>query len=453
MTRFRRPAIGLLGQVVAILLLTLLIEFGTSTLLYERASSFAVRDDEAHRLAEHLVISRRLMNERAPAQRPAMAAELTTDRYALQWSMALPEPPRISPSLNEMRRQIVEWEPSLKGSDLRVRLQSPGRSSVVAGGLRLADGSWLYFRTLEPVANINLAFERIALALIPAIALMVLGGVLLRRAFLPLRRLAVAAEQVGRGGMGGAVVPVEEDGPGEVRRVVTAFNRMQDRIQALIAGRTQALAAVGHDLRTPLARLHLRIEALDADETRDAIVHDVEEMEAMITSLLAFLGGDADPERPTSVDLAVMCATLADDAQDRGRDAAYVGPDHCEWRVRRIGFKRALMNLVDNALHYGERVTITLIPGGETLTIRVEDDGPGIPDDELEHVLEPFVRLDPARGRDTVGFGLGLPIVQLAVATEGGTLTLANRREGGLCAQIVLPHTGRVQHVSSSPRA
>lgn len=443
MTRFRRPALGLLGQVVAILLLTLIIEFGTSTLLYERASSFAVRDDEANRLAEHLVISRRLMNERPPEQRPAMATELTTDRYAVQWNAVSPEPPRISPALDEMRRQIVAWEPSLTDSDLRVRLQSPGRSSVVAGGLRLADGSWLYFRTLEPVANINLAFERIALALIPAIALMVLGGVLVRRALLPLRRLATAAEQVGRG----AVVPVVEDGPGEVRRVVVAFNRMQDRIQALIAGRTQALAAVGHDLRTPLARLHLRTEALAPDETRDAIVRDVEEMEAMITSLLAFLGGDADPERMTSVDLAVMCATLADDAQDRGRDATYEGPDHCEWRVRRVGFKRALMNLVDNALHYGERVTITLVPGGETLTIRVEDDGPGIPDDELEHVLEPFVRLDPARGRDTVGFGLGLPIVQLAVAVEGGTLTLANRPEGGLCAQIVLPHTGRVQHV------
>jgi signal transduction histidine kinase len=245
----------------------------------------------------------------------------------------------------------------------------------------------------------------------------------------------------------GAVVPVQEDGPGEVRRVIVAFNRMQDRIQALIAGRTQALAAVGHDLRTPLARLHLRIESLPQADTREAIARDVEEMEAMITSLLAFLGGDADPETPTTVDLAVMCATLADDAQDRGRDAEYVGPDHCEWRVRRVGFKRALMNLVDNALHYGERVTITLLPGGETITIRVEDDGPGIPDDELEHVLEPFVRLDPARGRDTVGFGLGLPIVQLAVSLEGGTLTLSNRPRGGLRAEIVLPHSGRVLHV------
>ncbi|PZU75986.1 MAG: two-component sensor histidine kinase [Sphingomonas sp.] len=443
MTFLRRPAIGLLGQVVAILLLTLVIEFGASTLLYERASRFAVRDDEAHRLAEHLVISRRLLDERRPEQRPGMAQELTTDRYALQWTGSLPPPGRFAPTLDETRRQIVEWEPSLRGSDLRVQLQSPGRSSVVTGGLRLADGSWLHFRTLEPVAQINLAFERIALAMVPAIALMLLGGLLLRRVLLPLRRLAAAADEVGHGD----VVPVAEDGPGEVRRVIVAFNRMQDRIQALIAGRTQALAAVGHDLRTPLARLHLRIEALDQDELRAAIARDVEEMEGMITSLLAFLGGDADPEAPAAVDLAVLCATIADDAQDRGRDADYRGPDHFEWRVRRLGFKRALVNLVDNALHYGDRATIALLPGGETVTIRVEDDGPGIPDDELEHVLEPFVRLDPARGRDTPGFGLGLPIVQLAVALEGGTLSLANRAQGGLRAEIILPHTGRVQHL------
>ncbi|MGJ3628900.1 HAMP domain-containing protein [Sphingomonas sp. MMS24-JH45] len=121
-------------------------------------------------------------------------------------------------------------------------------------GLKLADGSWLYFRTLEPVAAINLAFERVMLAMVPAIALMVLGAAALRQLLLPLRRLATAATHVGHG----EVVPLAEEGPGEVRRVITAFNVMQERIGSLIAGRTQALAAVGHDLRTPLARLHLR---------------------------------------------------------------------------------------------------------------------------------------------------------------------------------------------------
>ena len=437
----RRPTLGLLGQVFAILLLTLAIEFGTSTLLYERASRFAVRDDEAHRLAEHLVIVRRLMEERPAAARAVMAGELTTDRYVVQWRPTLPPGPRIAPELDAMRRQVTEWEPSLAGTDLTLQLVSPGRSSVVSGGFRLSDGSWVGFRTREAVAEINLAFERIALATVPAIALMLLGGILLRQTLMPLRRLAAAAERVGHG----EVVPVEADGPGEVRRVIVAFNAMQDRIQALIAGRTQALAAVGHDLRTPLARLHLRTEALPDDEMRAAIGQDVAEMEAMITSLLAFLGG-ADPEAPAVVDLAVMCATLADDAQDRGRDAVYVGPDHCEWRVRRLSFKRALTNLVENALHYGETVAISLDtsdPAG--LAIRVEDDGPGIPDDQMEAVLEPFVRLDVARARDTVGFGLGLSIVHAAIVAEGGALRLTNRAGGGLSAEISLPRVSETK--------
>lgn len=160
MRLLRRPALGLLGQVVAILLITLLIEFGASTILYERASSFAVRDDEANRLAEHLVISRRLIGERAPAQRDTMAAELTTDRYALTWSPTAHPTPRIAPALDEMQRQVIEWEPSLRDARLTLQLLSPGRRSVVTGGMRLNDGSWVYFRTREPLAGISFTADR-----------------------------------------------------------------------------------------------------------------------------------------------------------------------------------------------------------------------------------------------------------------------------------------------------
>lgn len=432
-----RPSVGLLGRIVAILLITLIIEFGASTLLYERASQFAVRDDEARRLAEHLVISRRLINERPAADRATMAAELTTDRYAIRWSEGLPAPPPIVRALEAMRAQVVAWEPTLTTTDLRLRLTSPGRSSVVTGGLRLPDRSWLYFRTLEPVTNLNLAYRRVQLALIPAIALMVLGGILVRHTLLPLRRLAEAADKVGSG-TGGDIAAVAEDGPGEVRRVVVAFNNMQARIQRLIADRTQALAAVGHDLRTPLARLRLRTEALDPLDVRAAIARDIDEMDAMVASLLAFLGGATNPEAPTRIDLAVLCATLVDDAIDRDRDADYIGPDHLEIVVRAGGLKRALANLVDNALNHGERMTVTLSAEPGAVTIRVEDDGPGIPADRIDTVVDPFVRLDAARRRDTVGFGLGLSIVAQVVEAEGGTLTLGNRTTGGLRAEIIL---------------
>ena len=440
MKRLVAPSVGLLGRVVAILLLTVLIEFGVSTLLYERATEFSVRDDEARRLAEHLVIGRRLLEERPAGERADMAAELTTERYALRWSPKPVPKPTSAPELTAMRAQVTAWEPSLKDTDLRMRLVSPGRSSVVTGDLRLDDGTRLAFRTREPVTDPTIAFTRILQALVPAVALMVLGGMLIRRTLLPLRRLSEAADTVGEGGRTAAPA-VPEDGPGEVRRVVVAFNRMQARIARLITDRTQALAAVGHDLRTPLARLRLRTDGIEDEEVRAAVSADIAEMDAMVASLLDFLGGDSDPEKPVRVDLAVLCATIVDDAIDREREAEYVGPDHCERVLRPLGMKRALVNLVENALHYGETLTVTLIESDAGITIRVEDDGPGIPEEQLASAIQPFVRLDPARHRDTKGFGLGLAIVVRVAAAEGGRLTLSNRPEGGLRAEVVLPPT------------
>lgn len=433
--RLLRPSPGLIGRLVAILLLTVLVEFGISTILYERASQFSVRDDEARRLAEHLVIADQLMGERAASERPTLATELTTDRYLIRWSTQPPQTSSIAPSLDGMRRQMLDWEPRLSGTAMRLWLASPGRSSVVAGVMRLDDGSWMSFQTLHPVEGLNLAAERILLALTPALGLMLLGGLLVRITLKPLRQLAVAADSIGRGGE--AHVP--ERGPREVATVIRAFNRMQERIHQLIENRTQALAAVGHDFRTPLARLRLRAESVDDAAAQRAIEADIVEMEAMIESLLAYLGGENDPERPAQTDLAVLCATLADDAVDHGHDVRYQGPAHLEAKVRPLGLKRAVANLIDNAIHHGSMAVVRVVEDAGTISISVLDNGPGLPEDKLDDVVEPFVRLDTARPRDTVGFGLGLAIVARAVDKEGGQLRLSNRPEGGLRADITLP--------------
>jgi signal transduction histidine kinase len=436
LNRLMRPSLGLLGRILAILLLTVVIEFGASTLLYERASRYSVREDEARRLAEHLVIARKLIAERPWQERPAMAQELTTDRYDVRWAPSLPPPPRLAAELVEMRRQIIAWEPELAATDLRMQLDSPGRSSLVAGGLSLPDGSWLYFSTRAIGETWVLTIGRVVLALVPAVALLVVGGLLIRRTLKPLGTLAHAA---GRFGTGEEII-LTEAGTGEVRRVIRAFNEMQNRIHNLIADRTQALAAVGHDLRTPLSRLQLRIEAVDEPELRDALGGDVAEMEAMVASLLAYLGGETDPEAPVRTDLAVLLATAADDFADRGFPVRYEGPEHCEMAIRPMGLKRAIGNLIDNAIHYGGKADISLAVEGDRVAIRVEDEGPGIPEDQMEAALTPFTRLDPARGRNTLGLGLGLAIVLRAVEHEGGTLRLINRSTGGLCAEIMLPH-------------
>ena len=435
LARGMRPSFGLLGRILAVLLLTVVIEFAASTLLYERANQFMVREDEARRLAEHLVIARKLVSEQPWRSRPATAKQVSTNRYEIHWSASSATLPPMAPSMASMRNQVVAWEPTLEKSDLHLRLASLGHRRVVAGELKLADGSWLHFSTAGVIEGWSLAFGRIFIALVPAVGLIVVGGLLVRRLLNPLRMLARAAAQIGRT----PVADLPETGSREVRRVVRAFNDMQARIHRLIADHTQALAAVGHDFRTPLARMQLRADQIDDATLRRAFEGDITELEAMVASLLAYLGGEREPEPPGQIDIAVLMATLVDDVVDRGRQGSYTGPDHLEIIVRPLGLKRALANLVDNALHYGNDVFLSVLVEDDAVTLRVEDDGPGIPEADLEKVVEPFTRLDAARSRSTLGLGLGLAIVVRAVEIEGGIFRLSNRAGGGLCADIRLP--------------
>lgn len=435
MRRLGSLSVGLLGRLLAILLLTLAIEFVASTVLYERSSRALIREDEAHRLAEHLVIARKLLSEHPVAGRPALASRLTTDRYDVHWAGSTAMRPTIGAEREEAYQRVIEWEPSLAGSDLRVQTVAAGRQAQLLGALRLTDGTWMRFRAFEPIVDDQPGWHRILLTLLPAMALLIVGALLFRHTLRPMRMLARAADRIGRGG--GLTLP--EAGPSEVRHVIHAFNAMQHRIHQLITDRTEALAAVGHDLRTPLARLQLRSDQIADPALRRAFEADVTEMEAMVVSLLAFLGGDDDPEVPVRTDVAVMAATIVDDAADRGADARYVGESHLEAMVRPVGLKRAIGNLVENALQYGICARVGVAERTGSLIIWVEDDGPGIPESRLEEVLHPFTRLDPARSRNTSGLGLGLAIVVRLAEAEGGKLDLSNRPEGGLRAELRLP--------------
>lgn len=428
-----RVSLGLLGRLFAILLLTVTLEFAVGTLIYERASQLSLQDDEARRLAEHLVIARKLLAESPQDDRRALGFQLTTDRYDVHWSPVAPPPPPLSPELERMRRQIVTWEPSLERSGLWLRI-TPGRHSEINGGLQLPDRSWLYFGMRHNGGKWAFTIGRMGLALIPVLALLIAGWVLIRRTLAPLRDLTHATHQIGRG----REVIVPEAGTNDVRNLITAFNAMQARIHRLIDERTETLAAVGHDLRTPLARLQLRLEGVRDAEIQHAMGEDLQEMGAMLESLLAFLGGEKDPETPVRTDVAVTIATIVDAFQDHGDDVVYDGIDHVELDIRPLALRRAVRNLIENALHYGDRARVSVAIKDNELLIRVDDDGSGIPRERLEEVLRPFSRLDDARQRNTRGLGLGLAIVQKAVAMEGGKLTLANRPEGGLRAEICL---------------
>jgi len=252
----------------------------------------------------------------------------------------------------------------------------------------------------------------------------------------PLRRLAAAAEGFGKGA---APVPMPEDGPREVQDAARAFNAMQARIHRLVSDRTQALAAVSHDLRTPIQRLRLRAGFLDDAEAQRSIDADLDEMEAMVEATLAFLSGDADGEEPRPTDLAAVLRTLCDDAADRGGAVAYTGPDRALLRLRPVAAKRAFANLIDNAVKYGGAARVALRDSPAAAVVTVEDDGPGIPEAAMATVFEPFRRLEASRNRGTGGTGLGLTIARRAVEGHGGTIALANRPGGGLLVTVRLP--------------
>jgi signal transduction histidine kinase len=262
-----------------------------------------------------------------------------------------------------------------------------------------------------------------------------------RRLTAPVRTLAAAADALGRDVN---APPLPEDGPLEVATAAMAFNTMAARIRRFVEDRTELLTAIGHDLRTPITRLKLRAEFVEDDEQRGKMLADLEEVEAMISATLAF-GRDARTTEPvSSLDLVELLRTVLDEAADARPEAAdklaYEGPAHLTVRARPLALKRALTNLVSNAVTYGGNARARLIPSEHgTLVIEVEDDGPGIPPAELDRVFEPFHRVEPSRSRETGGVGLGLPIARNIFRAHGGDVTLANRPMGGIKATLTLP--------------
>ncbi len=429
---------GFVGRAMVVLILAVLLEFLGSSILYERTDLFADRGRQMRHLAEQLVAAERVFNDLPAKARAHKAEALSTHAIEVSWSYLPPIPAdRPSVSLDRARDQIVSWEPALANQEMRLwsnggRWPADQRLKVA---LKLEDGSWLHFKTRVRAGPWALFLGGVGSAFILASGVLIASGLLLRSMGAPLRSLAKAAHEIGEGRR----VTVPEEGAGDLKLVAQAFNAMQTKISDLGAARTQALAAVSHDLRTPLARLRLRSSGVTDDNVRHAMERDIDEMTAMLDSLLSYLGGRTDPEPRRRTDLAAIAMTLVDNASDAGGQASYVGPDHLVAEVRPVALKRAISNLIDNALVYGSKAVVSLRAEEGQAVLRVEDDGPGIPEDSFARVLEPFQRLDSARTRNTSGLGLGLSIVQKAVDDEGGSLSLANRPHGGLRVEIRIP--------------
>jgi signal transduction histidine kinase len=260
--------------------------------------------------------------------------------------------------------------------------------------------------------------------------------VAVRRATQPFATFASAAERLG---VDVNAPPLSESGPREVRRAAHAFNVMQGRIRRFVHDRTQMLAAISHDLKTPITRLRLRAEFVEDDDQRARMLADLAEMEQMIAATLAFARDDAASEPRLRLDLAAMVQGMVEDFQDLGAPCAYDGPEALVISGRPVALKRAIANLIDNAVKYGGVARVGLTEQGATVRLTIDDDGPGIPEEAFERVFAPFVRLETSRSRATGGTGLGLAVARAAALAHGGAITLANRPEGGLRVTFTLP--------------
>ncbi len=425
-------------RVAAVLLLGLLAAEWIADRLYQ---------EERERVVSHLISG-------PLGQRLNLVADRLerTPGNARQELLPLLNSPRLTYAL---AKAPLSGRPAGTLAKLQSSLQEilgPQRQVMVAGGAEsgdglptttrisfvLSDGQVVVATHQSPDGGATAPSRHLPLLTGYFLAIAVLALLAMRWAVRPLQRLARAADVLGRDLAGR---PLEETGPSEVRQAARAFNTMQSRLASYLNDRLHILAAVSHDLKTPITRLKLRSEMLPDSQPREKFLRDLDEMETMIAATLDFLRGESRQETGVPLDIDALLSTLRDDMQALGGKVELNGTADRPLLARPQALKRCLANLIDNAVRYGGGARITVSDSVEILTLRIDDDGPGIPADELESLFEPFRRGEASRNRATGGTGLGLAIARNLARAHGGDVTLANRPEGGLRATLTLPRS------------
>lgn len=271
---------------------------------------------------------------------------------------------------------------------------------------------------------------------ITAVVLSLLAVLAARRVGRPLQRLTESAERIGRGE---DAPPVPEEGADDIRRTAVAFNRMQSRLRRFIKDRTRMIADISHDLRTPITLLRLQAEFVSDPETKGKMIATLDEMHAMTEATLAFAKEESSTESSRDIDIEALLESICDDLSALGLDVTYNASGRMPWFCRPDSLRRALRNVIENAVRYGDRARVRLELGDAALRIHVDDDGPGMAEEDFERVFSPFVRLEDSRNRETGGVGLGLSIARSIIHSHGGDIILKNRHEGGLRVTLDLP--------------
>jgi signal transduction histidine kinase len=452
----------LFGRLVLVLLAGLLLAQLLSAYILLRDRATTLYEASGWYIAQRFVSIVELLDTLPATQRQLILNSLNTSTLRI----ALERVPRLSKSSTDphathlsalLSRQldqrpvnvaIVDWGDAppigMPGMQAMHHMRhGPAHRMMMASGpaafqieVQLSDGAWVSM--VQELPQDQFLVQGKLLTALAILLLSVVGLSLwaVRRVTRPLAALGEAAEALGRDI---SRAPLNQnEGPKEVQRAAQAFNTMQTRIANYIQDRERFLAAVSHDLKTPITRLRLRAELLDDESMRDKILHDLNDMETMTAATLDFIRGEQQREESKLVDIMALLESLQEDRQAMGQKVSLSGTAK-PYVAQPISLRRSLENLIDNAIKYGAQADVMIEDTEQQLVIRITDQGPGIPEQQLHEVFKPFHRLEQSRNRETGGAGLGLSIARTIVRAHGGEITLRNPPEGGLEATLVLP--------------
>jgi signal transduction histidine kinase len=452
---------SLFGQTLLILLTGLVVSHTVGSWIYTADREQAVRAVGGFATAQRIANLTRLVQDTPHEARQRIVASLSDQTFRVSLS---PQPITAQsdddPFAAQAIREFLVDELSL-GPARQPRVSASARGGPPFGpwhgmghgpmmhgfggfaafrdlrvSIPLADGSWLSFITALPAGGPAFSAQFLFSMAIMAMIILAVSVWAVRRVTAPLASLATAAERLGHDVN---AAPLAETGTNETRQAARAFNDMQTRLRGLIENRTRLLAAISHDLRTPLTLLRLRAETVENAQERDKMLSTIAEMDAMIGATLTFARDQSVDEARRPTDLTTLLQSVVDEMHDAGFAVRMQPGEAIVYECQPAALTRAVRNLLDNAAKYGKSANVEIRRLSKTIEINIDDEGPGIPQQELTRVLEPFYRLEESRSRETGGVGLGLAIAQSIVQAHGGTLTLTNRQARGLRATIVLP--------------
>lgn len=459
---------SLAGQLTLLLLIALAIAQGVAVTLFARERIEAARHAHRDNAVLRTETVMRLLAGTPPELHDSVIAAASSEfvRFSLtdesvvgetsagEWSAGMardfaailgeePERIRIAPLRTNFSIEYGragDQEHVGDGEHGRGEVHGRRESDWFTASVALSGSQWLNVSVVPPPDAPPWGWTFVLTFLLSALVIAAVAVLAARRIVRPMRSLAEAAS---RFGLGEAVEDLPEEGPVETQETVRAFNLMRGRLDRYVRDRTAMLAAVSHDLRTPITSLRLHAELVEDSETKTKIYAALDEMQRMIEDTLAFIREDMQREETRKVDLNALIDSVAGDLGALGHDIEVTESDRVLIICRPVALRRALRNLMENAAIYGTRATVRIDTDHAAIHVVIEDEGPGIPEEEQERVFDPFVRLEASRNRDTGGSGLGLAIARSIVRGHGGGVLLGNRAKGGLRATISLPAAER----------